>query len=352
MAMFTLSGENMIYSVGALLSSVALCVTAIPFVYTFAFKIGALDIPTDSRRMHITPVPRNGGLAIFLSFLLTTLCFCDITPTLKNLWVGGFILTIIGTLDDIFKLNAWIKLAFQSISAFIAVRGGCVIESIDLFGFGFETDVFSIPVTILFILLITNAHNLIDGMDLLATAVSVIEALAIFLILFVGGSEKSISLAALAGSILGFMKYNHHPAKIFMGDCGSLFVGFCLAVFSVDAFEPLGISFPVITVCAIFLIPISDTFYAIFRRILRGKSPFASDRSHLHHRLFDKIRDVSLTVSLICVFSIFGVTAALMLTFSELCRPAFIVLLSLSLFIIRCHRFRKDEKKSLSGIYK
>ncbi len=262
--------------------------TITPPVRLLAFRIGAIDIPTDARRMHKKPIPRIGGLAIFAGFLIATLVFCEPSSQLFAIWIGGGILVILGILDDIFRLPAWIKLIVQLCVAGISVSFGILIEHITLFGAHIEFGYFSIPITILWIVGLSNAINLIDGLDGLSCGVSTITSVSIFMVMLITGDLTSALITAiLTGSCLGFFPYNRNPAKIFMGDTGALFLGYTLSIISVQGLFKLHTMLSFLVPLSIFALPILDTLIAICRRVIHGQSPFHPDRGHFHHKLVD-----------------------------------------------------------------
>ena len=202
-----------------------------PPVKRFAEKVGAIDVPRDNRRVHDHPIPRMGGLAIFLGFIVSTLLFADITQEVRGILIGSIIIVITGVIDDIVSLRAWTKFLIQILAAVIAVLHGVVINVVS------NPNVFSsqeaivlgwlaIPLTVLWIVGITNSVNLIDGLDGLAVGVSTISCVTILVVaLLVSEPNVALIVAALAGACIGFMPYNLNPARIFMGDTGSLALG-------------------------------------------------------------------------------------------------------------------------------
>ena len=279
----------------ALLVSFALT----PLVKRLAHKIGAVDIPKDNRRMHKEPIPRLGGLAIFLgciaalltAFLLTP-HFDAIAPQLRGILLGAVIIVAVGIVDDVRPLGAGVKLILQIVSALLAVGHGVLIQTIaNPFPFGGEYwnfGIWSIPITVIWIVAVTNSVNLIDGLDGLADGVSTIGALTMLIIaLLMGDMPMAIICGALVGACVGFIPYNMNPAKIFMGDTGSTFLGYMLATVSVLGLFKL---YAVISFIVPFIIlgfPIYDTASAFTRRILKGQNPMKADRSHTHHKLID-----------------------------------------------------------------
>lgn len=279
---------SLMYGIVAVLSAGLIAYALTPPVRVLAYIIGAIDIPLDARRVHKKPTPRIGGLAIFLSFTICTFIFCSPSDDLMAIWLGGLILVVLGILDDVYRLSAWMKLIIQIGAAALAVYFGVVIDHITLFGNVVEFGVFSIPLTMLWIVGLTNAVNLIDGLDGLACGVSIITSISIFAVALIAG-EYVVALitAILAGACIGFFPFNHNPARIFMGDTGALFLGYTLSIISVTGVFKLNAALSFIMPLMVFALPLCDTAVAILRRVAAGHSPFAPDRGHLHHKLVD-----------------------------------------------------------------
>lgn len=279
---------NFVYSALAVLCAGLIAFTMTPPVRVLAFRIGAVDIPLDQRRMHKKPIPRIGGLAIFFGFTASTMIFCNPTKELLTIWIGGFVLVALGILDDVFRLPAMLKFVVQIGAAVIAVVNGVVIDHISIGGNYVMFGVWRIPITILWIVGLTNAINLIDGLDGLACGVSAISSASLFCVVLLNGDLHSAMITAiLTASCIGFMPFNKNPAKIFMGDTGALFLGFTLAVMSVQGVFKLHTVISFLVPLSIFALPLLDTTVAIIRRVAHGKSPFSPDRGHLHHKLVD-----------------------------------------------------------------
>ena len=262
-----------------------------PPVKRFAEKVGAIDVPKDDRRVHNHPIPRMGGLAIFMGFVLSLIVFVPMSTKVLGLLVGALIIAVMGGVDDIVCLNPWIKLLGQVIAALVAIRCGLVFDVISNPNiFAEETYIeigyLSIPLTMLWIVACTNAVNLIDGLDGLAVGVSAISSLTMLIVsLFVSEPVVSLILAALTGACLGFMPYNLNPAKIFMGDVGSQLLGFVLSTASIMGLFKLHAIITFFVPLLALALPLADTIFAFFRRILHGQSPFKADKGHFHHRL-------------------------------------------------------------------
>ncbi len=268
-----------------------------PLVKKFAVRIGAMDTP-NARKVHTRIMPRLGGLGIFLAFIITVaalLPFVSAWFTTRDMsfvsafLVGGSIIVLIGALDDRFELSAKVKLLGQIVAASVVVFGFNI--RVDFVNIPFQ-DAYSsletwvsIPLTILWIVGVTNAINLIDGLDGLAAGVSGIAIGTIAMMSFLMGNTMiALMCLVLLGSIIGFLFFNFHPAKIFMGDTGSLFLGFSLAMLSMLGFKQIAVvSF--ITPLIIIGVPLSDTLFAIIRRAVQRKPIFSPDKGHLHHCL-------------------------------------------------------------------
>ena len=262
-----------------------------PPVKDFAGRVGAIDVPKDERRVHDHPIPRMGGIAIFLGFVISLLLFVNMSTQVMGLLVGAVIIAVMGAVDDIVNLSPMVKLAFQLLAAIVAVRSGLVFDVISNPNvFAEETTIeigfLSVPLTILWIVGCTNAMNLIDGLDGLAVGVAAISSTSMLIVsLLVAEPVVSVILAALTGACLGFMPYNMNPAKIFMGDVGSQLLGFVLATASIMGLFKMHAIFTFFVPMLSLALPLTDTIFAFCRRISHGQSPFHADRGHFHHRL-------------------------------------------------------------------
>ncbi|MDD5937585.1 MAG: MraY family glycosyltransferase [Clostridiales bacterium] len=292
-----------------------------PVVRNLAVKMGAVDVPKDGRRMHDHPIPRMGGLAIFLGFLLSTLIFVPMTAQLRGMLLGAVVIVVLGIFDDIYALGAKFKLVVQIVAALIAVFTGNLITDLSNPNV-FSADLYwhlgwlSVPVTVLWIVAMTNAVNLIDGLDGLACGVSSISSLTLLVIaLLVGEPQVALLVAALAGGCLGFLPYNMNPAKIFMGDTGSTFLGYVLACISIQGLFKMYTIISFVVPFLIFGLPIFDTCFAFIRRIAHGQSPMHADRSHVHHRLIDMGFSQKQAVAVLYVITaILGLSAVVLTT--------------------------------------
>ena len=262
-----------------------------PPVKGFAEKVGAIDVPKDGRRVHDHPIPRMGGVAIFMGFVISALLFVSFTTQVIGLLLGALIIAVMGAVDDIVNLKPWIKFSIQIIAALVAIRCGIMFTAVS--NPNFRSDIgtipigaLAIPLTVLWIVGCTNAVNLIDGLDGLAVGVSAISSVTMLIVsVFVADPNTTFILAALCGACIGFMPYNINPAKIFMGDVGSQFLGFVLACVSIMGLFKLHTVITFLVPVLAMAIPLADTVFAFFRRIIHGQSPFHADKGHFHHRL-------------------------------------------------------------------
>lgn len=323
-----------------------------PLVKKFALAIGATDKP-NARKVHQKIMPRLGGLAIFISFLIG---FLILRPTdddfsVLPIIIGSFIIIITGVFDDRFELSAKVKLIGQIAAAAAIVLGGIQLEFINLpFGGKLEFGIFSIPLTILWIVGITNAINLIDGLDGLAAGVSSIALITISGMAILMGDVFVTSVGLiLLGSTLGFLVYNFHPAKIFMGDTGALFLGYMISVLALLGFKNVTM-FTLIIPIIILGVPISDTFFAIIRRFVNKQPLGAPDKSHLHHCLLRLGYSHRQTVLIIYgIAAMFGL-AAVIFSQATLWGALFVMgvlLIAIEIFIEKIGLVGKDYKPLL-----
>ncbi len=279
-----------------LVASLGLALVLTPLAARIGRRYGMVDVPS-GRKVHIKPIPRIGGVAIFLAFFgpfMGALFYSNqligqILSEPAVLWLscGAILVFLVGLADDIFRLHFLVKFFVQAVAACLAYHGGTCISSLQLpevvvLDLGW----FSLPVTIFWFLLITNAFNLIDGLDGLAAGVCFFASLVLLILSVMAGRYLvATGLAALVGACLGFLRYNFNPASIFMGDGGSYFLGFMLASLSIlgsmKSQATVAILIPIIALG----LPLLDTVLAPLRRFLMGKELFQADKSHIHHKL-------------------------------------------------------------------
>ena len=332
-----------------------------PPVKRFAEKVGAIDIPKDERRVHDHPIPRMGGLAIFIGFVLSLLIFVDVSTPVLGILLGALIIVVMGAIDDIVNLNAWVKLAGQIVAAVVAIRCGIVFDAIsNPNAFSEQTTIvlanyLPVPLTLLWIVGCTNAVNLIDGLDGLAVGVSTISSLTMLVVaMFVAEPSVAVILAALTGACLGFIPYNFNPAKIFMGDVGSQLLGFVLSTVSILGMFKFHAIITFLVPLLALAVPLADTTFAFFRRIIHGQSPFHADKGHFHHRLLalglNQKQAVAVLYGVSAVLGLIAVLlagpGALVRTVCAIC--AFIIALVVWLYVFwrnpNLHQRRDDRK--------
>ncbi len=278
----------------------------VPIIRQMAQHIGAMDYPNE-RKVHKKPMPRLGGLAVFLAFIFGYIIFGEITNQMISILIGGFILIIIGICDDIKPLKASYKLIGQILAGSIVVfYGNISLPTLGIFGLNVNFGLLGYPLALLFIVAIINAINLIDGLDGLASGTCSIFFLAVSIIAFflhrINGLDVILSLIML-GATLGFLVYNFYPAKIFLGDTGSMFLGFMISVIALLGYKSTTVTSLIVPIIILFL-PIIDTIFAIVRRILKGQSIGKPDKSHIHHQLLNLNKSVRKTVLIMYMFNI------------------------------------------------
>ena len=259
-------------------------------VISFSKKEGLVDLP-NARKIHTKPISRIGGVAIWGSTMLTFLCLVLMSyypygKLLSGILLGGSLMFLLGFVDDVYGLNAKFKLFMQLSIATVVYLLGVQIDSVPFLG---DIGLWSYPITMLWIVGISNAINFIDGVDGLAGSVITVNAITLGLLAVTLSPPSPISALIgfiLAGSMLAFLTFNFNPAKIFMGDSGSLFSGFLLATISITGV--MGMKFATLAILLPFVVlavPIIDITYSSLRRIFKGTSPFVADAEHIHHKL-------------------------------------------------------------------
>ncbi|MGN1338005.1 MAG: glycosyltransferase family 4 protein [Candidatus Coprovivens sp.] len=333
---FEVNGHNIFLIVFVTFMASALLV---PFVKKIAAHCGAMDIPNE-RKVHKEPMPRMGGLAIFGSFLIGYMLFARTSLQMLSILIGGFIIILTGVIDDIKPVSAKVKFLLQIGAACVVVfYGNIVVDYISVLGLTINfIKPINYIITIGFIVAITNAINLIDGLDGLASGVSSIYFCTIAIIAFIlnkmQGLDTILSLIML-GATLGFLLHNFNPAKIFMGDTGSLFLGFTISVIGLLGFKAATLTSLVIPV-VILAIPIFDTAFAIFRRLLKGENIMAPDKDHFHHQLLKMKFSVRTTVLMIYGINILfaAVSVFYVLGDAKIAIILYVLLMILLLFLV------------------
>lgn len=310
-----------------LASSFLLTAIIVPIVIRIAIKRRLFDAPSEIRKVHKRIIPNLGGIAIFSGFMFSQQLFIrsSMIPALNQVLMSGSILFMLGLKDDIIGLSPFKKFVAQFAAALIvAVIGDIrIMDMGGIFGLYELSYPFSISLTVFAIVGVVNAFNLIDGIDGLAGVLGLLVSLTYALLFFNAGDAGWAYLCfALAGSLAGFLIYNISPAKIFMGDSGSLMIGFFVAVFSIQfinesALKPFHIGeytfiSAVGLVMAILIIPLFDTLRVFTLRILGNRSPFEADCNHLHHRLISLgLSHIQATLILTVITLLFMITAVM-----------------------------------------
>ena len=343
----------------ALLAAACVCMAATPFMRRLALRLGAMDTPGESRRVHTTPIPRMGGLAIFLGFLAGVLPFASLPMPVRGILLGSLIIVALGAADDVVSLKPWIKLVFQCAAAAVAIGFGVRIQLLTnprILGEVIPLGDLSIPVTLVWIVGITNALNLIDGLDGLAAGVSGIGCASMLAVsLFLPqASDVSVLLGALGGACLGFLPFNRNPARIFMGDSGALLLGYILSTVSVlglfKMYTAVTFAVPLLALA----LPLSDTLFAIARRLYHGEDPMKADRGHIHHRLLALgLNQKQAVAVLYAVSAIFGLAAVLLAANASvrfwLLLLAAAAALAVWLWVVLARRRRKQRENQKDG---
>lgn len=343
-----------------------------PYTIRLSRKIGALDVPKEKRKIHNKAMPRLGGLAIIAGFIVSIIYLLIAMSVEKSidlfgpdnyiykligLFLGIIVLSIFCFFDDWKGIPAYIKLIGQLISAIIVVFFGIRINSIDISHLDtiINGNVVLNIITVIWIVGITNAINLIDGLDGLSAGIGVISCFSLLMIFALNGSPliSILLITALAGALVGFLPFNFNPAKTFMGDTGSNFLGFCLAIISILGTAKTYTAIVLIAPLLVFALPIFDTSFAIIRRVIQQKSLkaiFKADRGHLHHKLIDKGYSQKQAVLIL-----YGISAILGLFTVILLESGFWKALSFALLVIAIaaigykdiFRIKNEEKKNV-----
>jgi UDP-GlcNAc:undecaprenyl-phosphate/decaprenyl-phosphate GlcNAc-1-phosphate transferase len=271
-----------------------------PIVRRLAYRFGALDHARSSRKIHGHPIPRLGGIAIVVAFYVPMVglllfhsdvgqFFVAEREHVIGLFAGGLAIALLGLYDDLRGANAWKKFAVQILVAGMLFKLGFRFDTLaNPFGEPITLGWANLPFTVLWIVGVINAMNLIDGLDGLAGGVALVAVITTFLVSLQRGHPLMMLFSsALAGSIVGFLFYNFNPASIFMGDTGSMFLGFVLATTAMQTNQKASTTVAVLIPCIALGLPIMDTLLAIGRRAIRGRPLFQADKEHIHHKLMD-----------------------------------------------------------------
>lgn len=337
-----------------------------PVAKWIAKHVGALDQPNE-RKVHKKAMPLLGGLMMFFGFLFGYMVFAPQSNQMLSILIASMIVILTGMIDDIKPLKAKQKLLGQVIAALIiTVYGEILLNDITFFGLYFDFGIFCYPITIIFIVALMNCINFIDGLDGLACGISTIFFLTVGILAFIfhnlGSLEITLAFVML-GACLGFLVFNFNPSKIFMGETGSMFLGFMISVICLMGFKAATLTSLVVPLL-ILAIPILDTFFAILRRIIHKKPIYEADKQHLHHQLLNKKFSQRTTVLIIYGVSILFSLASILYSIGDkkVAIYVYIVLTILILWVIlttdiltdkaRIHikpiTFSKNNKKKTS----
>ena len=353
-----------------------LCMGITPYIIKLAFKVGAVDKP-DERKVHQRIMPRFGGVAVYvsliISFIVLLLLYPDLLSSsgfsysqLSMVAISVHLIFFLGVRDDLQPLKPGLKFGFQFLAATLVYLAGFKISNItNPLGAGIiGVEILDFPLTLLWIVGVTNAFNLIDGLDGLAAGIATIACFSIFGVSLIEGEHLiAILVLALAGTLMGFLRYNFNPAKIFLGDCGSLLIGFLLALFSIGSSTKITTGFSILFPFLVLGLPITDTIIAMIRRFLGSYLPskiyekeirnslfkkirgmFTPDKSHIHHQLISKGFSHRNTVILLYAVSIFFALNALLLSqISSTQQTIGILLTSLLILFLGIKRLRYRE---------
>ncbi len=321
-----------------LLVSFVVCVCLVPLSKVVAKHIGAIDIPNE-RKVHSKPMPRLGGLAIFLTFLFGYILFGYVNEQMISVLIGGFIIILLGICDDIKPIRARYKLFIQIVAACVVVfYGNILLSNISVLGVSFYFGWFSYPLTVFFILAIINAINLIDGLDGLCSGISAIFFASVICIAVlldrIYGLDVLLCVIML-GSCLGFLVYNKPPASVFLGDTGSTFLGFIIAIIALLGYKTATFTSLFIPIIVL-LLPILDTIFAIIRRFLKGENIGMPDKEHLHHQLLKVSKSTKKTVLIIYAVDILCAVISILyaLGFNKIAIILYLILFVIILFLI------------------
>jgi len=314
----------LIASLATFLCSVFFSFVSTKWVRDVANRHGWATPPASVRHLHTRALPRLGGIAIFVAFLasfgMALLFTYGIVAvpvrTVLTILMAGSLIFLLGVYDDFFSAGPWLKFTVQGLAATLLFAGGLRILDLPVLFRNHHFPWFlSLPLTILWVVAITNAFNLIDGLDGLAAGSALFSTLVVFTVAVVNGAGLvSIMAIALVGSILGFLRFNFSPATIFLGDCGSLFIGFMLSALALQGAQKaptiIAVAIPVVS----FGLPILESTLSVLRRFLSGRPVFTADREHIHHKLLQRgLSQRQVVITLYAVSALFALLSLFLL---------------------------------------
>ena len=340
--------QEWLFYIVAFTTSFSISLLTTPFAKKMSVKLGAIDYPK-KRGLHNEPIPRMGGIAIVLGFLVSMIILIPFINELRTIQflgflVGASIIVVLGMLDDVYNLNSKLKLSVQIVAALVVVYTGTRINVV-MWPFSTYIGKFSVPITVVWIIGVTNAVNLIDGVDGLAAGVSSICAIFLTILCILTGSPMAVVFTvAIAGSCLGFLPRNFNPAEVYMGDTGATFLGYTLAVSSIMGVFKLYTLLAVLVAVLAMALPIIDTAFAMIRRALKGKPIMTADRGHLHHILIDKGYSQKQAVFILYAISIATGSLSIIIAFRDF-HAILITFLFLIMLLLMVYVYTKRVNK-------
>lgn len=342
-------------------SALVLSLFLTPIACWIGKKYGVMDMP-GGRKIHSSPIPRSGGLALFTAYLLSLaiVYLADVSFSeffLQNskvfsLFLGAMICFSTGLLDDFYNLSAKKKLIMQILAVTVAYVGGTHISAVGIFGFHLQMGMLDYGLTVLYFLLFINAVNLIDGLDGLAGGVTFFAALVMIALSVMSGKPMvGVMFAALAGSIMGFLRYNFHPASIFLGDSGSYFIGYTLAGLSIFGNVESQVSAAILIPVIALGLPLFDTLLSSLRRFIRGRRIFDADSEHIHHKLIARGLSAPKAVILMYAISIGLCLLSLFMVRVQEVRFYLLLMLLLAGAVALAHQLRYFDYIKLSNVW-
>ncbi len=329
---------------------ISLCLT--PLVKKYSIFCGAYA-KENKRTVHHGKISRIGGVAIYIAFIVTMAIFIQADRAIKGLIISSSIMFFTGLIDDLIDMKPLVKLALEVVAATVLIYFGISVDVIRLpLGIQIDMGIVSFIFTIIWVAGITNAVNLIDGLDGLAGGMSVIILIVIGSISIIERRSDVLCITfILAASTLGFLVYNAHPASIFMGDCGSLFLGFMISAISLLGFKSstiLTLALPIL----LLMLPIIDTLSAILRRTLKGMKFMEADKSHIHHLLMSQFGHRNTVIIMCGITALFGLSAfAYMINRNIGFVVMLVILLSVEIFIEKSAMI-SEKYHPLIGLYR
>jgi len=340
--------HNWLLYIAAFACSFAVSLFMTPIARKISIKLKAIDYPK-ARGVHKEPIPRMGGIAIVLGFMVAMGMLVFFMPEIRSrqfvgFIIGGFMIVALGMIDDIYHLRARWKLIGQIVVAVVVVMTGTRVEFLE-WPIPDFLDRLDIPLTMIWVVGLINAVNFIDGVDGLAAGVSSIAGLSLTALCIISGSPVAVVFATtLAGSCLGFLPRNFSPADVIMGDTGAMFLGYVLAVTSILGVYKSYALLAIVIAVLVLALPIFDTAFAILRRALTRKPIMKADRGHLHHRLIDRGFSHAQTVVILYILSAVMGIIAVLIAIRDL-RATIIVLVSIVVLFLMIYAYRKRVDK-------